>query len=313
MTQSQNSALPSEDVSASRWLPLGIDSEGAVAKYDALHDGVPEWMSAAFWAWIRESLTTIGRYTDGSGSFPILDTKLAENLCQTLQIPAPSLRHNRDWDSGGRALALALKTVTSHSQPLQIADYLLAHDGHANAAELDSLLQRSKSLYQVGRRHGRPGLTRRVPLGVKENADALFARSAQAGVRLAKAWEALYGLNPDSSKSYSLAIKAVEDAAVPVVCPTNPRATLGTLISQMADQGNWSLPLHREQSNALSSDILLGMMRLLWNGQHDRHGGQPSAPGDVSFEEAQVGVSLAVNIVQLFAAGTVQRRQPREG
>ena len=32
------------------WRPLRIDSEDEVAEYDALHDGVPSWMAAGFWA-----------------------------------------------------------------------------------------------------------------------------------------------------------------------------------------------------------------------------------------------------------------------
>ncbi|WP_392467043.1 hypothetical protein ACF3NS_14900 [Arsenicicoccus cauae] len=49
----------------------------------------------------------------------------------------------------------------------------------------------------------------------------------------------------------------------------------------------------------------MSTLRLLW---HDRHGGQPSAPSDVSIEEATVAVSLAVTLVNLFHAGVVVRR-----
>jgi hypothetical protein len=48
-------------------------------------------------------------------------------------------------------------------------------------------------------------------------------------------------------------------------------------------------------------------MRMLWHGQHDRHGGQPSAPGDVSVEEATVAVSLAVTLVNLFSSALIAR------
>lgn len=56
------------------------------------------------------------------------------------------------------------------------------------------------------------------------------------------------------------------------------------------------------------------MMRMLWHGQHDRHGGQhdldggqPSAPGGGSVEEATIAVSLAVSRVQWFDAGLIRR------
>lgn len=309
MNKIAHATSPVEDLAAARWLPLGVDSEEEVAEYDALHDGIPEWLATPYWIWVQESITVIRGYRDGSGRFEMLDEPLTEGMCQTLGISTPNLRPHEVSGYGGHLqLTTAMKALRAHSKPLQIADYLLAHGGHGAADNLDGILQRSRSLYQVGARAGRPGLMRRVPLGVKENADALFAGSGQAGIRLAKAWEALYGVSPDASKSYGLAIKAVEDAATPLVSPSNSRATLGTLINQIRDQKTWSLPMLREQDDARSGDVVLNMMRLLWNGQHDRHGGQPTAPGDVTFEEAQVAVSLAVNIVQLFSAGLVGRR-----
>lgn len=290
------------------WLPLGIESEDAIASFDALHDGVPDWMSAEFWHWIRQALTIHGRYPDGSGSFPILRTKTATELAQTLQISMPNVRANQMGAADGhRQITTAMGTIKSFPHPLRIADYLLAHESSVEPNELDQLLKRCKSLYEVGERYGRPGLVRRVPLGVKVNAEAVMLNSGQAGARLAQAWEALFGVVPDPSKSYGLAIKAVEDAAVPTICPTNTRATLGTLIRQIQDQGNWLLPMYREPADTSSTQTILSMMKLLWHGQHDRHGGQPSSPGNVSFDEAQVAVSLASSIVQLFAGGLVHR------
>jgi hypothetical protein len=48
---------------------------------------------------------------------------------------------------------------------------------------------------------------------------------------------------------------------------------------------------------------------MLWHGQHDRHGGQPSAPGDVSVKEATVAVSLATTLVNLFSSALVERAE----
>lgn len=65
--------------------------------------------------------------------------------------------------------------------------------------------------------------------------------------------------------------------------------------------------MEREHNRAPSREVLIAMMRMLWHGQHDRHGGQPSAPGDVSVEEATVAVSLAVTLVNLFSSALVAR------
>lgn len=288
------------------WRPLGVDEDGKIAEYDALHDGVPEWMRSAYWAWIRDALTVQRRSVNTH--FTVLDTDLAETMCQRLQIPLPNLRSRVLSNSIGRTqLDNAMKILGSHEAPLQIADFLLAHGGRAPADDLEGILERSKSAWTVGTRFGKPGLVRRVALGVQVAADSLMQRAGRAGVRLAKAWGELYGLNPNASEAYRLAILAVEDTAIPIVSPQHGGATLGTVLRQMESQGDWRLPMERESPDVPSGGVLAGMMQVLWHGQHDRHGGQPSAPGDVSWEEANVAVSLAVTLVNLFDVGLVAR------
>ena len=289
------------------WRPLGVDSEDDVAGYDALHDGVPAWLDAAYWAWVRGSLTIYGRFSNGRGRVAMLAADLAEQLCQSLRIALPNLRATVSYEHGERQLASAESVLRQHPHSLQVADYLLAHGGHGAAYTLEELLERGKSAWTVGTRSGRPGLVRRVPFGVQVAADSVIARAGRAGVRLAKAWEQLYGLASNPSEAYRLAIIAVEDAAIPIVSPTNSSATLGTVLRQLVDQGDWSLPMDREHTKTPSGEVLMSMMRMLWHGQHDRHGGQPSAPGNVSIEEATVAVGLAVTLVQWFDAGLVRR------
>lgn len=239
----------------------------------------------------------------------MLDTGLTEQMCQTLRISLPNLRTSRvDLSNGKWQLSNGMKALSEHPEPLQIADYLLAHVDRGTPDDLDAILKRAKSAWTIGSRAGRAALVRRVPLGVQVAADAVMARAGRAGVRLAKAWEELYGMEPNASAAYGLAIKAVEDAAVPVVSPTNTKATLGTVLAQIEQQGDWQLPMEREHDRAPSREVLIGVLRMLWHGQHDRHGGQPSAPGDVSVEEATVAVSLAVTLVNLFNATAVARK-----
>ncbi|HMS48710.1 hypothetical protein [Candidatus Neomicrothrix sp.] len=289
------------------WRPLGVDSEDEVAEYDALHDGVREWLDAPYWAWVLESLTTYRQFHNGSGRVAMLNIGLAEQMCQTLKIALPNLRTALGHDNGRRQLERAEAVLRRHPHSLQVADYLLAHDSSAAANSLDAVLERGKSAWAVGTRSGRPGLVRRVPLGVQIAADSIMARAGRAGVRLADAWGQLYGLASNASEAYRLAILAVEDAVIPIVSPTNRGATLGTVLRQLEDQGDWTLSLEREHSKAPTGEVVVSMMRMLWHGQHDRHGGQPSAPGDVSNEEAMVAVGLAITLVHWFNAGLVRR------
>lgn len=172
------------------WRPLGVDSEEEISSYDALHDGVPSWMESSFWAWVKDGITEIRHYIDGSGRVPMLDEVLTEVMCQRLRITLPNLRHGQtDGDVGKQQLQRALQVLRKHPNPLQIADYLLANDGHAEPQALNVLLEHSKSVWEVGTRLGRPGLTRRVPLGVQIAANDIIGRAGQAGLRLAKAWE----------------------------------------------------------------------------------------------------------------------------
>lgn len=294
------------------WRPLGVDTEEEIAAYDALHDGVPEWMTASFWEWIKQEIKIIVP-SQTAYQIPIqvkcLKIEFVEYMCQILQITLPNLRINGyiQREEGRWQIETALKTLGDSNKPLQIADYILAHQDSAHSEELEQLLDRSKSAWTVGTRSGKKGLVRRVPIGVQQGADEVINRAERAGKRLAQAWEDLYGLEPKPSTAYSFAIKAVEDAAVPVISPKNKRATLGTVIRDMEQQKGWCLPMQREDNSAPSSDVILSMMKLLWHGQHDRHGGQPSAPGNVNFEEAVVAVGLATPLVHWFNAGVIGR------
>ena len=293
------------------WRPLGVDEDDQIATYDALHDGIPVWMHAAFWAWIRDAITEHRRFSDGSGRVPHLRETDTEQMCQELRIALPYLRVARTDSAKGRGqIAGAFTVLAKHSNPFQIADYILAHFQSVDSDSLDVLLERSKSAWRVGTRAGKPGLVRRVPLGVQTGADSVMARSAKAGVRLASAWETLYSPIPNASQAYRLAILAVEDASIPVVSPKNTSATLGTVLKQMEDQGDWTLPMTREHPKAPPRELIIGAMRMLWHGQHDRHGGQPSAPGNVSENEAKVAVGLATTLVDWFSAGLVSRATP---
>jgi hypothetical protein len=298
-------------VTEETWRPLGVETDEDVAEYDALHAGVPDWMWSAYWQWVQTTLIRRAYPTTSRASretVAALKVDMAESMCQTLRIPLPNLRVPfMDYSRGKEQLTKAVNVLAQHKAPLQIADYLLAHDDDADAKKLDELLTRAKSAFTIGKRAGRPALVPRVPVGVQDAADSVMARAGRAGVRLAKAWEALYGLEPDPGAAYGLAIKAIEDAAIPVVSSGNARATLGTVLAQIEQQADWKLPMDREDDRAASGATIVAMMRLVWVGQHDRHAGQPFAPGDVSIEEATVAVSLAVTLVNLFAAGLPAR------
>lgn len=286
--------------SETSWRPLGIDSDEEIAEYDALHDGIPEWMYSALWEWVRSEITIVKKDYATKGSVQHLDRRIVEPMLQTLQIRIPDVRNSfhpiRDM----------IITLQDESKDLQIVDYILAHSSRAKADKLEEILTRCKSAWTVGTRSGKRGLARRVPLGVQVGAGSVIERAGRAGKHLAKAWENLYGIQHNISEAYRLAILAVEDAAIPRISPYNGRATLGTVLRDLESQGDWSLPMRREDERAPSKDVLIGMIRLLWHGQHDRHGGQ-AGQEPVSEQEAIVAIGLATTLVHWFDAGIVVR------
>lgn len=291
------------------WRPLGVEDEAQVAEYDALHDGVPSWMASEYWGLVQQWITadTLQGYT----RFTIVNTRVVLPMAQILRIQLKSLDLPIDSPYDGEArVPKVMQELKQHPHPLQIADYLIGHSPLSNSerARLESLLARSNSAWTVGERSGHHGLVRRVPTGVQEAADSVMDRAPHAGRHLAKAWESLYGLAPDASVAYSSAIKAIEDAAVPVVCPSNPRATLGTVIAQMKSQKGWALPMHRPTEDPPVSTIIR-MMEIVWRGQHDRHAGQNETSAPMGTQDATIAVSMAVTLVNLFHSKAIQRLQ----
>ncbi|WP_315525530.1 hypothetical protein [Corynebacterium durum] len=136
--------------------------------------------------------------------------------------------------------------------------------------------------------------------------DSVIECAGRAGKHLTKAWEKLYGIQQNISEAYRLAILAVEDVAIPRISPSNQRVTLGTALRDLETQGDWSLPMTREHEKAPSKDVLIGMICLLWHGQHDRHGGQMSQES-VSEQEAIAAIGLATTLVHWFDAEIVLR------
>ncbi|MBT2248354.1 hypothetical protein JHV56_06555 [Arthrobacter sp. BHU FT2] len=206
-------------------------------------------------------------------------------------------------------MAVVRKAVEVAEAELRIADYLLSLQRSSPAAdELELILEESGSMWKVGERVSRFGLVRRVPEAVINAVDQTIAASGHAGQRLAEAWEAAYGIDPNPSLAYSLAVKAVEDATIPVVSPTDTSATLGKINAHIRNAGGWSLPLQREDAHAPTSTTLLYMMKMLWAGQADRHGGHHDPELTITQEAAEVAVMTAATLVQWFTSGAVARK-----
>jgi hypothetical protein len=266
-------------------------------------------MAESFWDWMRKrfSQTQLTDPFDFESYEVFLNQDLVRQVGRRCRIVLSNYGH--DLDSGMKAVRT---DAESQNAELVIADYLLSTQTKEEPAnDLNTILEESGSSWKVGTRAGVSGLIRRVPEGVQFAIDETISSGGHAGQRLAEAWGAAFGIDPDPSRAYSLAVKAVEDAAVPVVSPKDTSATLGKINSQIRNTGDWSLPLQREDEYAPTSSTLLSMMKMLWAGQADRHGGHHDPDLVITQEAAEVAVMTAATLVQWFTSGAVARRSAR--
>jgi hypothetical protein len=170
---------------------------------------------------------------------------------------------------------------------------------------LDRLLVNGGSAYRW--RKGR--LERRVD----DSAVAAFEHftataSDEASMYLRRAWSATYGRDPDPSRAYGEAVRAIEAVACPLVLPDDQRPTLGKVITRLRQQsGDWSFILPGERESAGVAPLQL-MLQLVWTAQRSRHAGGPDTR-DQLMAETEAALSLAITLVQWFASGFIRRRE----
>lgn len=129
--------------------------------------------------------------------------------------------------------------------------------------------------------------------------------SDMAEEKLSQAWDKAYGPDAQPTDAYVAAVRAVEILICPLVSPRSGRATLGTVIRDLRNQGgSWSFAM-KHGDGADTSPKVVGVLQLLWKGQNDRHGSGDYA--DVSIEEAQAAVLLASTVVGWLAKGMLRR------
>jgi len=271
---------------------------------ETLHDGVPRWLTRPLQDWLIMALHK--------------DTRLARRIVIRLRyertVPVPDI---------------ALLSGTMDEQLLTAVDALLQlHPGwgwrpdeigwsnepvHGDrewwddaVTELEQLLVDGASLYTVDADNR--CLTRRVDPTVAQAVEAAVRTAdPSAADHLRSAWAATYGLDPDPDKGYDEAVLAVEALSCPLVCPNNPRRTLGTVIAALREQpAQWALVIRDSAGQPASSDRLNAMLQLLWYGQ-SRHAGSPNSRRQTR-PEAEAAVHMAATLVQWFAAGVLYRR-----
>lgn len=281
------------------WYPLNVREAGSHESYDALSEGVPEWIRAPLLDFVLAAFTKKNRNVGSS-----VDKDETRKCSAAVRIAIPDTAGGvgglRDWldpiseDKANRFLA--------------ILDWIIkSNESVWYQQRAEEILASGNSAWTVGRWGvGHGGLVRRVDPTVTAAAAQAISTKTSASHHLAEAWQAAYGMNGDPSKAYREAVKAVEFAAIPVVSPKDTGATLGKVLGQVRSDGDWTVPLTREKDPGHVAGMLVSMLGALWVGQSDRHGSAaPSIP--ITTEAAQAAVLMATTLVQWFQSGAVRR------
>ena len=206
-------------------------------------------------------------------------------------------------------LAIYLRKLNPEKMA-NLLDYMLAtlpsYAADEAAKDLEMILATGGSSWAVGIRGGRKGLVARMPSSVVDVVTSVMSASDRAGAKLSQAWDKAYGPDAQPTDAYVAAVRAVEILMCPLVSPNNDRATLGTAIRDLRNQGgSWTFAMKHGDGTDTSLEVI-GILQLLWKGQNDRHGSGDYA--DVSIEEAQAAVLLASTVVGWLAKGMLRRK-----
>lgn len=282
------------------WLPLSKrDDPGAAKDYDALHEGMPEWLAIPVAQWVFDVFKSIGYGDDLSHTLDVLYGMLRRPMPKTA---------NRVHDSitglGNAAAEGDLDVLDAVVWSTQFSQ-----EGWTLRERLEFLLLVHGSAWTLGENSAKqPCMVRRVDETVTVAAKAEMEQRGNAARHLHRAWHRIYGRSPDASGSYRESVRAVEAAAKPVIAPTASRATLGTMLADLRNKPDkWTVALN-EGGKAAGVGLLIEMCSSLWKSQFDRHGtDDESIPLDVSPHEAEAAVHLAVTLVHWFRSGVVTR------
>lgn len=278
------------------WTPLGATEE-ELETFLTLREGLPDYMMEAVIGWIRARKANERGYV--SWGF-LIDFQTASKT--PLGVPDGTR-------SGFTDLAAFLRKLRPQTMA-NLLDFILGtiplkgYDGWIGP--LEKVLATGGSSWAVGVRGGRNGLVARMPSSVVDVVAAVTSASDRAGVKLAQAWDKAYGPDAEPTDAYVAAIRAVEILICPLVSPKSDRATLGTVIRDLRNQGgSWSFAMKHGDGTDTSTEVV-AVLQLLWKGQNDRHGSGDYA--DVTIEEAQAAVLLASTIVGWLAKGMLRRK-----
>lgn len=277
--------------------PSGLESAKETGFPRWAHESLIEWLTPFLLGWVTSER-----------EFPLA-------VERTLHV-------SLDWQYGARSAAsnLERKARVDGAFFVSLVDFALRNifmgyewrDAHVAALRLDRILTESGSDWRVHFASEGYSLERRMDAAADAALAAATSGSGPEASHMLEAWRAAFGQSPNPSEAYRLAIKAVEDVAIPVVLPNDPSATLGKVLATLRDApGKWQFALSQPVGPAAgrrdSILVVIDMLGLLWQNQTDRHG-TGETPVPITQAQAEVAVNVALALLPMFRGSAVSRR-----
>jgi hypothetical protein len=299
-------------VAAMTWRPLSNrGSEEDAEAYDALHDGIPEWLVQSLVDWISQVFVATCN-TDDLNARLVYDYDTNEARRRNLlQLIERELRLRFKWSHGSVDTATNDMLQQCFREPkvgLDVLDLLVNRLSRSSPRYKQLIDQLDLHLHQGGSKYcvsaNRDGLESRVAPTVADRAAKLMTGKTRTAAHLREAWRDVYGRNPKPGNAYGEAVRAVEAAGIPIISPKNDKATLGTMIRDMkAAPHKWRVTLQPALGDPVQ--YVIGMMELLWTAQL-RHGTpDPSVPLTATPLEAEAALHIALTLIHMFEAGLI--------
>ena len=295
-----------------RWRPLWAREAGRHETYDALAEGVPQWLAHGLIEWLdRNFLTSYNRQREKR--LPMASVLREVEVRVRIPLDWKHAEHSAHGD-------LKQQCVDDGEKFLSVVDFALFQlsspenrqvDDIKAITALERLLGDGGSAWMVG--PDRRRLDRRVQPAVVDAARQVIESGSRAGEYLAEAWHHTYGRNPHPGTGYREAVRAVEAAVCPVIEPKRQKPTLGTSIAALrsAPPGKFTTLFQDNAPGVNALEAVLGLMGVIWTNQLDRHGtDDENVPLHVSPEQAEAALHGAVTLVQWFQRGVVRRAGP---
>lgn len=273
-----------------------IPSTRTEPETQSLTSGIPPWMKSSIHHWIMKFTSR-----DNNGLIPEPDRVLAiERYLQiTLGDHDPRAMHRRLIDYAD----------SSEEQGLDVVQAIIATNNNHNITipTINIILIQSGSRW-IAKRTEDSDYYATLEERVDEETELAYSDAASnsnsiSAQYMKKAWSSAFSRSPSPSEAYSNAIKAVEAASWSLITPNDNKATLGTILGEMSSHPNkWSTKIPVKQAD---DDILtvISLLRLLWEGQTDRHG--TAAPAPPTQESAEQAVITAVLLCNYFNKGYI--------